>query len=236
MKIAITMTAWKRPDYLRRALASLAVCAGDTPGLISVDESESGLLNETVCVARSCSRFALWMHRRYGCNQNTRDTIDFGFETYDADFVVHVEEDVLLAPDALDFFTWAAERFRDDPAVFSATGYTRPPSNPDQAVDPSRVLRRSWFHPWGFGLWRDRWEAVRGRIPVDGPATWDHYVNDYLVSGGMVEVAPELARSQNIGRISSIGSLAPEWYDANHTLTSWAGDGRELPPPGSWHI
>lgn len=227
MNITITMTAWHRPDYLRRALDHLGACRG--VGRFGVTVSIDGDWPDVQKACHVVNEFSFaraWVHPHLGCNANTLATLDYGFEH--VDFVIHVEEDVALAPDALEFFEHAANTYQDSPEVFSATGYSRPVT--DREPDPNLVIRRSWFHPWGFALWRNRWAHARAEVANNlNGATWDHYVNAYVMRNGLVEVAPLLARSNNFGRMTSIGTLPPEWYDRNHTLTEWAGDGRQMP-------
>ncbi len=110
--------------------------------------------------------------------------------------------------------------------MFSVTSYNRRL----EAADPSdyhKVSLRRWFHPWGWGTWRDRWETFSGTL-YTSPTTWDVLLNIVHCVGGMNdrchEVYPELSRSQNIGEISTICNRSVEYYRTNHLLKHWAGD------------
>ena len=168
-----------------------------------------------------CDRAVTLNPERFGCNRNTIAAIDGGF-ALGAPFVVHVEDDILLGPDALRYFEWASAMYLGDPRIISATTYNRVQAMPG-TPEWTQARRRRWYHGWGWGTWRDRWERYRDRL-VDPAKTWDVRLNECRDADGLFEVYPILSRSQNIGRVSTLHKhLKPEWFDEHHTVRFWSG-------------
>lgn len=69
-----------------------------------------------------------------------------------------VEDDMLSAPNFLEFMNAALSTYRDRPDIFSVTGYNYPlPIPADYARDAYLSYRSS---SWGWGTWADRWSKV----------------------------------------------------------------------------
>lgn len=98
---------------------------------------------------------------------------------------------------------WGGKTFRDDPSVFSVTGYSRRRMGVDQAY------ARRWFVAWGWGTWRDRWEEALPQL--HGHAGWDVRLNE--ISGQRHEVAPCVGRTQNIGEYAGTHNSPGFWLD-----------------------
>lgn len=233
----ITMCHYARPEYSRRALEALAKCDGieEYRVLAHVDRCpDSDILALVGQVLASAAIPNLWITTypsRVGVNVNTAWALAHAFEDGGAEFVIHVEDDILLAPDALRFFEHCAVAYRDDPAVFSVTAYNRLQVCPD----PDRwhdLQRREWYHGWGWGIWRDRWAECD---VAQAPGTWDVHIHRNVMHRPRrrVEIHPTLSRSQNIGARSSLHTFSEEWHAENHHVKHWAGD-RHV-PVGAWN-
>ncbi len=238
-RCVITSVHFDRPDYTRASLDALARCEGIADCLyVARVEPGSEEVIEAVRGVGFCEARVVVNPRRLRCAANTVAALGAGFAR--GDFVIHVEDDILLAPDALDYFRWARDRYRDDPAVATVSAYHRQAEEPGPA-EYHDVRRRVWFHPWGWGTWRDRWRSflrapAREAMAVDvlpGRGDWDINFSRLFVSRGLHEVYPRLSRAQNIGARSSIHSavtFTPEWHRAHQHCPHWAGDGRPVPP------
>ncbi len=100
---------------------------------------------------------------RLGPHKNIRYAVNDAFESYDARFVIVLEDDVILSRDALMFMEYARDTFENDTNVFTATGYANNCHREDCVVDPTfrhRTTRRKHFTPWFWGTWRDRWQEL----------------------------------------------------------------------------
>jgi hypothetical protein len=233
----IVMLLADRPAYAAQTIEALRQCEGVEDYLFLPHVEPGPHASEIADLLDGEGFFEMWPifnRTRLGFNGNATQALNFGFTFAPTDRVIMVEEDVLLAPDALRYFEWALGRYEADPRVFSVTAYHRSETAPD-AVRWHDVRRRRWFHPWGYALWRDRWEALRGH--VNGRESLDTTATRLLLSGTLgtfrEEVYPELSRSQNIGRESTSElSPPPEWFDAHHRVKHWAGD--VAVPWGEW--
>jgi hypothetical protein len=219
------MCLFNRPEYTRQVLAHLAACRGIADYLL-LPHIEPGC-DETRALVEAvdfCECRPTWNLARMFVNNNTVAALDHGFT--ESDFVIHVEEDVLLAADALEYFAWAGEQYVQDQDVMSATGYHRIDEWPDPSYHHD-VKRRQWFHPWSWATWKDRWVGwLRAPAAASGSKmTWDTGITgDVYTGNGFREVYPVLSRAQNIGHRSTIHNLSPEWFAENHSVKVWAGD------------
>ena len=69
-----------------------------------------------------------------------------------------VEDDLVTAPNFLDFMNQCLEKYADTRGVYSASGYTMSFSRPyDYKSDAYFVPRHS---PWGWATWADCWQSV----------------------------------------------------------------------------
>ncbi len=236
MKIrnVITMCHFNRPEYSRQVIESLRACDGIEESLL-LPHIEPG--NDAVRAMIEEIDFAecipTFNAERFGVDLNTELALADGFRR--AGFVIHIEDDVLCAPDLLRYFEWCCERFADDSSVFSITAYNRGDGLPTRAWH--QVDRRHWFHPLACGTWKNRWQSFRGRLH-SAEQGWDAFLNwtycAHEQPGAMVEVYPELSRAQHIGVVSSLHAHSPEWYRDHHHVPHWAGDYDV--PGGDFHV
>ena len=219
----ITTCQFRRPQYTRRMLDALRGCTGIEEYTILVhlepghDEVQSLVRGIDFAECRIVENT-----HQLGVNLNTENALRHGFGL--ADFVIHLEDDILCAADALRYFEWCGERFASDPRAFSVTGYHRRQS-PAPASESHAVRLRPWFHPWGFATWRDRWARFEGTLFDRLDTSWDIIINKTYCCGGPVpqrhEVYPELSRTQNIGLETSRFARSPKRFE--HRLSHWAG-------------
>lgn len=159
-----------------------------------------------------------------GCAANTLAAIQDGFVWADQvseDFVLHLEDDLELAPDAFTLAAWLRDTYRDDPDIICVgikgmAGVVR-------TEDSWLVRKAGWFGCHTWGTWRTEW--VRDFVPgwenkrewQAGYRGWDVTVNDRIMAGRL-QVLPLLSRSQHIGERGTFarknsypGSVAPDW-------------------------
>jgi len=228
MNKIVAMTAYMRPHYLKQTLDALSSCVGinNYHLVISVDPAQDPVIRESIrdIVLRIgfCKCTRLFNQRKMGLNINTLTAIAEGFRF--SDFVVYVEEDVLLGPDALAYFDYCGNKFQADKSVFSITAVFNKRCIQDEEY--LKIDRQKWFTPWGVGLWLDRWHEIGpkeswGKI---GKMSWDAYVNRNI-RRDRHEIYPLLSRGKNIG---VIGEHTPsqEFYNKYFLIQSWSGNDR----------
>ena len=224
MNIALSFCLYRRVAYTGRimeAAAKIPEFAG-LPAVVSIDRYNAGIQAELMSIAAKFFPQATidLKDSKVGCNVNTRSAISAAFGT-GADFVFHIEDDILLSPDAGQWVKWAAENFRDDPGIFTvstwrhASGWHgRSDIPPEQRL---QAKRQPFFCCWGWGTWRDRWDEILANWTPD--TTDSHDLSWDVVVGrtrgpSRCEIAPMVSRAQNIG--SDFGThrgccILPSW-------------------------
>lgn len=213
----ITVSAYNRPRYLEQTLAALARCDGikDCKVMVFLDPCEETQEQIDMVIRHGWE----WLARleRFGCNLAIGKSFEWAFMDADADFHLHFEDDTVPCRDALRWFAWARDRYRDDPAVMNVSGYQR--------ISNGRLgecgLRR-WFTPWGWATWRDRWIGM-ARGWAGAEPSWDVIVN-HALRAGRYEAFPTVSRIQNIGAERGTHVPSAEWHAANHRVPVTADD------------
>ena len=220
-RIAIVVVAYNRPEYFKRVLDSLSNCESiemyDVYFFLEPGNAE--VLRLAWAFDASRRRIVKRNPQRLGAHKNKKRAMSFGFEV--ADFVIMIEDDTTLSPDALRFFQFARDQYESDQNVFTVSAYADNCRQEDSTV-PSiyhhTIARRRHYTPWVWGTWKDRWisdlkdqwdgwdvqmnfrtplydDMVSGRTS-EGP---DFSRFDAGLRGDRVEVFPVLSRSNNIG-------------------------------------
>ena len=227
----IAMPLYNRPAYAKDVLEALAQCTGveryTIVACVEPGNDEVRALVESIDFAECMPVFNA---QKMGPNANIFQSLSRAFEL--TEYVVYLEEDILPSQDALLFFEFCGDRYRDDRRVLSVTGYHRA-----SRCDPKsyyEVRRRHWFHGWGCALWKDRWRLVAPGWPGPQGVVWDTHVNDRVRHAhGLCEVHPLLSRVQNIGAENGAFVPSAEWHRKHQHVPLWAGN-LQMPPGAFW--
>lgn len=223
----ITVSAYNRPAYLEQTLAALRECDGiaDCQVMVLIDPSEAA--DHSAALAARYGFQSGTYPDRVGCNRAIRTAFAFGFNKMESEFHLHLEDDTVPCRDALRWFAWARDHYRDDPAVMCVSGYQR--------VSNGRLgecgLRR-WFTPWGWGVWRDRWLGLTLGWVQGDETSWDVIVN-HALRAGRYEAFPTVSRIQNIGAEQGTHVPSAEWHAEHHRVAVTADD-IDGPQPEAW--
>jgi hypothetical protein len=246
---AISLLVLDRPVYTRQVIEALARCEGLSTYVLVVFSQEPSKPETMAAVQDATSMFDIPVHvvtetvqpvRRIAsgrlgasaqCSASTLRSLEHGFAT-GADFLIHLEDDVVPAPDFLRYMEWAAGEFADRTEVFTISAYNRQTEPVAPALHYAWGVRAS-FTPWGWGTWRDRFaEMQRGWTRYTWPHPgWDEHLYHKL-RGGRGEVYPFLSRVQNIGATGGVHVLSPAWHNTHHHVPYWAGNA--VLAPGSF--
>ena len=203
----ISVTAHKRPNYLEQTLQALSQCAGIERYRVTVFCDESPVRGQCVELVEHFGFVPVESPGPPNVNLNTGSAISSAFDA-GASYHLHLEEDTVPARGALLWFEWA-ERFGDDPTIFSVGGYHREPSGKSD-----EYAARYWFTPWGFATWADRWAKFKWkRRPNSG---WDVRLNQRRKRAGLKELYPCVSRIQNIGALEGLHVPSAEWHAEHH--------------------
>ena len=205
--IPVAFTVHDRPVYLRETLASWSQVRG-TDHIPIIFRCEPGCY-EAVAECRTVPDAQVTVNtERLGVLANPWHAMEDAFAT-GADFAVLAEEDIIVSPDALEFFAWC-QRYAGDPSVLAVSLHQRDA----QPGGLSGVTTARWdyggAHMWVWGTWRDRWENLlrddwdfayeeNGGGPLQ--RGWDWRIrNKWCLQEGMRVIAPSMSRAQHIGK------------------------------------
>ena len=113
--------------------------------------------------------------------------------------LIMLEEDLLPAPDFLEFFEAAAPVLDSDPSVWCASAFNDFGMK-STASDRNRLLRTDYFPGLGWMLKRELWTSELRKKWPDFPSTgWDHWFRLSSTSKGRECIYPEVPRTVHIG-------------------------------------
>ncbi len=207
LNIRVAVAACNRPEYTRRSLSAIFGMVGFEDSSIinmSIDRLFDGSINDKVVeVARFFGIEPFISDKKLYCNGNIFNALSDAWSNEEAEFVIMVEDDIIVSPDAFKYMKWAAENFIDDHNIKSVGLWNHrdgwSPSEPI-ANNATKIMLQEYFSVWGWGTWRDRWEQIRSEWTTgdDSPATsWDVVICNNMKS--KKELVPAISRSYNCG-------------------------------------
>lgn len=238
----IVVIAYDRPKYFRRVMHSLSKCEGIDRHAVHVFIDPSDVTPEMESIALSfasnkANRYVTVRTSRLGPHANKRLALKHAFDTHNASFAMLLEDDVILARDALLFMEYARRTYAHDDSVFTVTGYANNCKKEGctiASVFHNALGRRRHYTPWFWGTWRNRWIEIMEA----GWSGWDVEMNFALdakrnirnsdIDRGLrrdrYEIFPVLSRSNNIGFENGFHShsFTPEQMKAMHYIHCWA--------------
>ena len=219
----ITSTQFRRPDYTGKMLKHLSKCKGieDYLLLISIDGDNQEVL-DLCCNFNFCGKKIFLRSTPLGCNQNTSFVLSQGFRL--SDYVIHVEDDILLSERALEIFEELYYHKKED--IFSVSLYNRLGYDDIKENDKNLVLTRPGFIPWGFALWRDSFDKIKDRFVYDSDTSrylsWDLQINNYCIENNLKNLYTKFSRIDNIGALGGVHVPSAQWHAENHRVPFWA--------------
>jgi hypothetical protein len=224
MKKVITLLFWNRPQYVRMVLDYLSNCIGigDYHLAIILDGPTHPEIRK-ICSGIKFARCEVHpINRHVGCNGATRIALNRGFEL--SDYVIHVEDDILLAPDALQYFEWARQ-FGGDKKLMTIGAIRHPtgwllehgPFPVGQEIE-RKVKRDGGFGVWGWATWKDRWLEFNKiwSTESDIALSWDTRLSRYRNERKLAQLVPLVSRVVNCGAIGGV-------HRGDYMLSYWAG-------------
>lgn len=143
-------------------------------------------------------------NRLLGLWENKKKCLDIAFNQRNADFVLHLEDDILISNDALLFYEWCNHTYLNQSQVFTVNGF-----NKIRAFDfyarrcpccnmpfYTQIYRRLTYNSIGFAIWKDRYHSMVLNNDWNGSdLSLENYRNKY----NLFEVYPILSRINHIG-------------------------------------
>ncbi len=160
----IAVFAYNRPMHLELALRAIEANheSRESEVYIFVDGPKLG--KENISRFQEClevanleynflSKLVTQRESNLGLAQSIRAGLDFVFEQHDS--VVIVEDDIILAPNALSFLNQGLNKYVNDQSVSSINSYQYPLAS---GLHGCVALRGA--DCWGWATWRDRWVST----------------------------------------------------------------------------
>jgi hypothetical protein len=214
-RVRILMTAYRRPQYTRKVLESWSRVRGIESVPITIFLEPSDRQDQMLDVIKRAQNEGVLNldvqvnERVLGVDVN----IAVGAETLfhedpELDYLMFSEDDLVVSDDALEYFLWADEQFRDRKDVLIVNAHTDDGAR--EGADPSEVILSQRFRCWVWATWRDRWSGTllptwdydtrTSEYPGD-PCDWAWNLDLRVIPrGGHRTVLPLASRSQNIGK------------------------------------
>ena len=219
----LTVSLYNRPKYTAILFEHLNNCIGIEEYDITICcEPGSKEVEKLAKLFRPSQSQLIINNRRMGCNTNIYQSLAIGFSK--SDYHIHFEDDTIPGKDCLKYFEWAKDKANDS-NIFTVCGYVNS-DNPTEHFYPKNtnadsVSRRSWFTPWGWATWKDRFEEMEKVWDFQGRnGSWDATIN-HIARKQRSELFPTVSRVQNIG--GEMGTHVPnsEWHSKNHFNEFW---------------
>lgn len=210
----ISISLYNRPEYTKKMFESLKKCSGINEYIIFVSIDPGS--EEVVNIAKNFSPDVLIVNKnRLGCNTNIFQSLSLAF-TAGSKYNIHVEDDVLLSPDCIQYFNWC-QQYENDNSIFSISAYNRT----TKESPPHLISRIQSFRCWGWATWSSRWKEMKPRWDHDNRYLgWDNNINN-RIRNSRYEIYPLLSRSQNIGALNGVHVRSAAWHAQNHHTPIW---------------
>ena len=250
-RIALMITALKRPYYLEPVLRSwaqadganelcgMAVALGRSP-----QESQQLALIRSLAPGAHVYPDSPQAAASNGMHRAIAEAASRAFGEFNADFMILSEEDLQVSSDVLRYMSWAAGKFAGDERVLAVCshapggqGWDDGPCQ-DEGADQEAVRLLPYFQAWCFGTWRDRWVNVLEPAwdrecdsggPMDSGWDWN-IATRILPKTGMLCAVPDASRCQNIGQYEGWAA------DPNRFGELWSASFREVRESPSYRL
>jgi GT2 family glycosyltransferase len=220
--IPICMPAYNRPHYLREVLTALGKCEC-LDQFVVVASVEPGQPETVQVFKEAFERFPnKGLHTvsvndtQLGCNGNVLHAMEHGFALTEAPWAMCLEDDVVLARDALRWMIWANRVFGNQPDCFSVCAYqVQRFGQPVNYDDTGKSIFRGTILPWGWAITQEKFQDARywwDRQPEGRPGLWDDNLCYYMAQKMWYEVCPVVSRAQNIGAVGFNANANPFGY------------------------
>jgi len=141
-------------------------------------------------------------------------------------FNVHLEDDLLLAPDAIDLANWYYEKFKDNPTTYTSYGLF---GFAPRGEDYTALEEVPFFEGLGWCAFKENWEACYKKAWNDKELAkkyygnkhgWDWNVQSFFKEYGFKSLRPLINRTQHNGRIGGT-CCTVQHHDRHYTKLKW---------------
>ena len=224
----VVVFAYRRPDHLRRTLASLMRCDGfsESPVIVYFDGPRNTAEEENIATVRELAVGMLGERAEYHFSEvniglsrsviaGVKDVVDrFGR-------AVVIEDDLELSPDFLSFMNLALDKYAGEESVFQISGYIFEDLKA-HGVQSAQFL--PFTASWGWATWKRAWDRFDPIASGWETMLTDSHLRHRFNLDGAYDYATMLIRQMK-GRVDS---WAVRWY-----WTVFKANGLVLFPPAT---
>jgi hypothetical protein len=227
MNKTISVMLFKRPDYSRQVLEHIAKAKGveDWQVYVYCDNPGSDEVYKLAQTFPFVKRSHLAPQRR-GMKKANPWALKTNFLLYKSDLNLHIEDDVLIGPDALKFVEDCAPYITRDVGSVSLAGYMEKIKRPELGWSMNGVFRNPWF-TCGYG-WATTHEFYFNQFAkardVGDIRSWAKNFNGHFQDHGFHELRSYVRRSKNIGKDGSTNPIyGPGVLNCEDFQDEWTG-------------
>ncbi len=224
----ITFPVGYRPSYLVEFLDSLSqqnlegytifCSAENAPPCIQILEESKLPLNITL------KPNSIGARSHAGARDNMFNVLNMAF-TAGSTFNVHLEDDFLLAPDALDLANWYYENYKDKPTSYVSYGFFGFAPRGD---DYTLLEEVPFFEGLGWCAFKENWELCFKRAWYDDSLAkkyfdahgWDWNIQAFFRDVKGKALRPLINRTQHNGRIGGT-CCTIQHHDKHYVPLKW---------------
>ena len=144
-----------------------------------------------------------WLALQWSADQKVDQHVFFALKTAAASlshqYIVMIEEDLVLAPDFLDLMISSIPAWESDHTLFCVSGWNDYGYS-ESATDEKRLLRTDVFPSLGFMLSREQLADIVSRWPGYDFWGWDIWMRRLVSTGQRECIAPEIPRVFHDGK------------------------------------
>lgn len=224
----ITFPVGYRPHYLKQFLNSLAKQDLSDYTIICSAENHAGCIKalETcgipITILRKPDSSGVRSHS--GARDNMFNVLSYAFKN-GSTFNVHLEDDFILSPDALNLANWYYETYKNDPMKYMCYGLF---SWGSKGNDYSGVIETPLFHGLGWCAFKENWDICYDKHWYDDALArkyanaygWDWAVEGYFKEFRCKGILPKISRTHHVGKIDGT-CCTVDFFDKTYTDLVW---------------
>ena len=229
MNKTITFPVGYRPNYLVEFLKTLA--QQDLEGYQIIASAEK--CQPCIDILRNCDipikillkENSSGVKSHSGAISNMYNVLSYAFNELKSDFNVHLEDDFLLAPDAINLANWYCENFKGNPLSYISYGLFG--FNP-RGDDCTALEEVPFFEGLGWCAFQEGWQTCYNRAWFDKELVkkyfnahgWDWNVQAFFKEYGYKALRPLINRTQHNGRLNGT-CCTIKHHDTHYTPLKW---------------
>lgn len=227
------MICFNRPEYLKRSFGSIQ--SNDLSGFdsihIFVEPTENQEMLNLLKTTKKISNVPVIVHYnkdRLFIDKNGFQALSYVFDNLGSSFNIHVEEDVILSPNATKLCLWYENSKFDPEKTMCLCMHNH---QEIENANESKCFRHDVFNAYGWAATKDNWnrwlkpEWFTNNYSPDKKTIrygWDwSLIYHTQVAKTVTVIIPEISRSTTIGELGGINMSCDFWRAEfkNHKLS-----------------